>query len=138
MRKLQAQSFEIGWPQGWRDSSTVVLIGPERPTFTPNVQVNQELVPDDMTVEQYWAEQRRELSALDGFRVIEHGDRLLGGQRAEYHVIAWRQQGVEVQQLQLATVRAGVLYTVTCSAMPGDFKAFEGAFEMMLGGFRFS
>jgi hypothetical protein len=138
MRKLQAQAFSIGWPQGWTDSSTVVLIGPERPTFTPNVQVNQEPAPVDMTAAQFFAVQRQELSALDAFQVREHGDRLIASQRAEYHVITWKQNGIDVQQLQIATVRNGTLYTITCSAMPNDFKQFEGAFEMILAGFKFN
>lgn len=138
MRKLQANAFEIGFPEGWEDHSTVTLIGPLRPTFSPNVQVNQEPRPTDQTVLQYFEEQRRELHELSGFRLLEVGDRLLGGVRADYHTYVWKiPQGVEVRQLQLATQHAGVLYTVTCSAMDSDWPNFEPSFELLLSAFKF-
>lgn len=137
MRKLQANAFEIGWPEGWADHSTVTMIGPLRPTFGPNVQVNQEPAQVDRTAAQYFAEQREELHELSGFRLLEVGDRLLGGQRAEYHGYVWKiPQGVEIRQLQVATQRGNTLYNVTCSCMSSDWPTFEGAFEMMLAGFR--
>lgn len=138
MRKLQANAFEIGFPEGWRDASTVVMIGPERPGFSPNVQVNQEPVPDDLTVEQYFAQQRSELGDLSGFQMHEQGDKVLAGERVEYHSYTWRiPQGFEIRQLQLALVRGGTLYTITCSALEQDWALFEAAFEMIVAQLRF-
>jgi len=131
--------FEIGFPEGWRDASTVVLIGPERPTFSPNVQVNQETVPSGLTVEQYFADQRRELAELSGFELHEQGDKQLQGQRVEFHTYTWRiPQGVEIRQMQLAVVRGATLYTVTCSALETDWALFEASFEMMIARLKFS
>lgn len=139
MRKLQADRFEIGFPAGWTDNSTISLLGPNRPTFAPNVQVNTEPVPQGDTVQHYFAEQRAELHSLPSFRLVEAGDRLLGGQRAEYHTYVWRhpQLAVDVRQMQVATALGGTIFTVTCSCMDSDWPTFEPAFDMILAGFRF-
>jgi hypothetical protein len=138
MAKLRANAFEIGFPEGWRDASTIVMIGPERPTFSPNLQVNQEPVPPDLTVGEYFADQRRELGQLSGFRLHEQGDRQLDGQRVEHHMYTWRiPQGVEIRQLQLAIVRGPTLYTITCSALESDWPAFSVEFEQVLSQLRF-
>ncbi len=111
MQKLRANDFEVNFLEGWRDASQVVLIGPERPVFTPNVQIHRELVPEE-ELDEFFRAQRAELSGLDGFRLLEHGDRLLGGQKALFHAYSWElpnQPGIRIRQLQLAVIRAGTL-----------------------------
>lgn len=137
MQKLRANDFELNFLEGWRDSSQVVLIAPERPLFTPNVQVHREALPQD-SLDEFFRAQREELSSLDGFRLLDHGDRLLGGAKALYHVYSWElpeQQGVRLRQLQLATTQKGTLFTVTCSALEQDWEIAEPGFEMTLAGF---
>ena len=69
---------------------------------------------------------------------LSQGDRQLAGQRVEYHMYTWRiPQGAEIRQMQLALVRAGTLYTATCSALESDWAQFEAAFEMILSQLRF-
>jgi len=114
-----------------------VLIGPERPVFTPNVQIHREPLPEE-PLEEFFRQQRAELSALDGFRLLEHGDRLLGGQKALFHAYSWElpnQPGLRVRQLQVVTVRNDTLFTVTSSALEQDWEAVEAGFEMTLAGF---
>lgn len=137
MQKLRANDFEVNFLEGWRDASQVVLIGPERPVFTPNVQVHREPLPDE-ELDEFFRQQRAELAGLDGFRLLEHGDRLLGGQKALFHTYSWElpnQPGLRVRQLQLATLRAGTLFTVTCSALEADWEHVEAGFELTLSGF---
>lgn len=139
MAKLRAHAFEIGFPHGWRDASTIVMIGPERPGFSPNLQVNQEPVPTDLTVAEYFADQRGELGQLSGFELREQGERQLGGQLVDYHMYTWRiPQGAEIRQLQLAVLRGPTLYTITCSALEQDWPMFEPHFEQMLADFSFA
>lgn len=139
MQKLRANQFEINYLEGWSDSSTVVLIGPERPVFTPNVQVNQEPVPTDEPLVDFFAQQRRDLASLDGFELIDHGDRQLAGFTALQHTYSWKipDSGEIIRQRQVVVVRNGVLYTITCSALDRDWDGFEGAFEMTIAGFAF-
>lgn len=137
MQKLRANDFEVNFLEGWRDASQVVLIGPERPIFTPNVQIHREPLPEE-ELEEFFRHQRAELTGLDGFRLLDHGDRLLGGQKALHHAYSWElpnQPGLRVRQLQLATIRAGTLFTITCSALEGDWHHVEAGFEMTLAGF---
>lgn len=139
MQRLQANDFEIGFLDGWRDGSQIVLIGPERPIFTPNVQVHREPAPADGDVHEYFAAQRAELARLEGFRLNEHGDRMLGGQSALQHDYSWLlpdHPGLLVRQLQLVTVRAGTVFTLTCSALEQDWELAHPAFEMTIAGFR--
>jgi len=134
---MLANDFEMGFLEGWRDASQTILIGQERPVFTPNVQVHRELVPDE-SIDVFFAQQRSELAALDGFRLLEHGDRLLGGQPALHHVYSWdlpNHPGVRVRQLQIVHVRNTTLYTVTCSALEADWEHVEAGFELALAGF---
>ncbi len=138
MQKLRANDYELNFLDGWRDASQIVLIGHERPVFTPNVQVHREPLPEE-SLEEFFREQRSELSTLEGFRLLEHGDRLLGGIKALFHAYSWilpDSPGIRVRQLQLATVRAGTLFTVTCSALETDWDQVEAGFELTLSGFR--
>ena len=138
MPQLRANAFEIGFPTGWSDHSTVVMIGPERPAFSPNLQVNQEPIPSDVSIADYLVEQRTELSNLENFQLLGHGDRILAGQRADWHAYSWRiPQGVEIRQLQLMTVRGDKVYTLTASSTLADWEYFEPAFEMSMAQFKF-
>jgi hypothetical protein len=138
VRKLHADAYEIGFLEGWTDSSTTVLIGPERPGFTPNIQIHQEDLPPATTRAEYVAQQRGELTSLTGFHMLETGERQLGGQTADFHAYTWQApQGLVIRQMQMATERGFRLYTVTCSALEGDWDSVEGAFEMALAKFRF-
>ncbi|MCW2956804.1 MAG: uncharacterized protein JWO69_1673 [Thermoleophilia bacterium] len=137
MRKLQANDYELGFLEGWRDNSQVVLIGPERPVFTPNVQVHREPVPPESLAE-FLREQRAELSKLDGFSLVEHGERRLGGEAGVFHRYEWvlpNHPGERIRQLQVVAVRNQTLFTVTCSALVRDWDGFDPAFEMTLAGF---
>jgi hypothetical protein len=137
MQKLRANDYEVGFLEGWRDASQVVLIGPERPIFTPNVQIHREPLPEEQ-IEEFFAQQRAELAALDGFRLLDHGDRMLAGHKALYHAYSWElpnQPSMRVRQLQVVTTKAGTLFTITCSALEQDWEQVEAAFEMTLAGF---
>ncbi|MCB0878790.1 MAG: DcrB-related protein [Thermoleophilia bacterium] len=137
MQKLRANDYEVNFLEGWRDASQVVLIGPERPVFTPNVQIHREPLPE-LELDAFFREQRSELAGLDGFRLLEHGDKLLGGQKALYHAYSWElpnQPGIRLRQLQYATSHAGTLFTITCSALEQDWEQVEAGFEMTLAGF---
>jgi hypothetical protein len=137
MRKLQANDFELGHLEGWRDNSQVVLIGPERPVFTPNVQVHREPVPEEELAE-FLQAQRQELSSLTGFTLLEHGERRLAGERALFHRYEWdlpNQPGERLRQLQVVAIRGTTLFTITSSALVRDWDGFEPAFEMTLAGF---
>jgi hypothetical protein len=137
MQKLRANDFEVGFLEGWRDASQVVLIGPERPVFTPNVQIHRELLPEE-SLDEFFRQQRAELSALDGFRLLEHGDRQVAGMKALHHAYSWElpnQPGLRVRQLQVVTVKADTLFTITCSALEQDWEHVEAGFEMTLAGF---
>ena len=137
MQKLRANDYEVGFLEGWRDASQVVLIGPERPIFTPNVQIHREPLPEEQ-IEEFFRQQRAELSALDGFRLLDHGDRMLAGAKALFHAYSWElpnQPGLRVRQLQVVTQKAGELFTITCSALENDWEQVEAAFEMTLAGF---
>jgi hypothetical protein len=115
----------------------VVLIGVERPMFTPNIQIHREPLPEE-SLDEFFRTQRSELSGLDGFRLLDHGDRTLGGQKALYHAYSWElpnQPGVRVRQLQVVTVRNGTLFTVTSSALDQDWDEVEAGFELALSGF---
>ncbi|MCW2949741.1 MAG: DcrB [Thermoleophilia bacterium] len=137
MRTLQANDFEVGFLEGWSDSSQIVLIGVERPFFTPNLQVHRETLPD-VPLDEFFRGQRSELSELDGFRLIEHGDRLLGGTPALHHAYSWalpNANDLRVRQLQIVTSQKGALFTVTCSALEQDWDVVESGFELALAHF---
>lgn len=139
MRKLHAQSFEIGFPTGWADHSTITMIGPLEPEFSPNVQVNQEALPAGQSAADFFSAQRAEMARdLEEFKLIDHGERMLGGERAVYHSYSWRiPQGTLIRQLQVATIRHERLYTVTCSARETTWAGVDAAFDMIVAGFRF-
>lgn len=137
MQKLRSNDFEVNFLEGWRDASQVVLIGPERPVFTPNVQIHREPLPAEQ-LDEFFRQQRAELAGLDGFRLLEHGDRMLAGQTALFHAYSWdlpNQTGMRVRQLQIVTVRNGTLFTITCSSLEQDWELAEAGFEMTLAGF---
>ncbi|MCW2928491.1 MAG: hypothetical protein JWM86_2459 [Thermoleophilia bacterium] len=137
MQKLRANDYEIGFLEGWRDASQVVLIGPERPVFTPNIQIHREPLPEE-SLDEFFRGQRAELSGLEGFRLLDHGDRMLGGGKALYHAYSWElpnQPGLRVRQQQVVVTRNGTLFTITTSALEADWEIAEPAFEHALSGF---
>jgi hypothetical protein len=137
MRKLVANDFEVGFLEGWTDSSQIVLIGVERPYFTPNLQVHREALPQE-PLDQFFRNQRAELSELDGFRLIEHGDRTIGGTKALHHAYSWvlpNANNLRVRQLQIVTSQKGELFTITCSSLEQDWEQVESGFELALSGF---
>lgn len=137
LRRLTANGFDLGFPEGWRDASQIVLIGVERPVFTPNVQVMREPLPQ-MPIEEYLQAQRTELTQLGGFRLITHGDRMLGGRPAIHHSYAWdlpERPGTRIRQMQISVRRDEELFTVTCSALEQDWDQVEAGFELCLSGF---
>lgn len=140
MRKLKANQYEIGFPEGWIDQSTVVMIGPPREGFTPNIQVHQEVRTDGQSVQDYLAEQRGHMAAeLQSFNVLQQGDKLLGGQQAFFHVYNWTTpQGILIRQMQIMTQRSGVIYTVTASATEQEWPAFDALFDMAIATFQFT
>lgn len=139
MRTIPANGFEIGWPQGWEDHSTVTMIGPARLTFSPNIQVNREEKPSDTPLTDYLNEQRAEIATLEGFQLIESGDRLLAGKNALYHAYTWKiPQGVVIRQMQIVVLHGPTLLTFTCSCMEHDWSTFEPMFEMALAGVKFT
>lgn len=138
MRSLRANLFEIGYPEGWTDHSTVTLVGPERAIFSPNVTVNQEERPTGMSVDEYVTQQRTELQELEGFRLVDSGERRLGAATARFHSYVWRiPQGVEIRQSQLIADYGGKLYTVTLSSRDDEWELFEPFFDLLVGNFRF-
>lgn len=140
MQKVRFNDYEVGFLEGWRDASQVVLIGPERPIFTPNIQIHREPLPEE-SLDEFFRQQRAELAALDGFRLLEHGDRTLGGQKALFHAYSWElpnHAALRVRQLQIVSVRNGTLYTVTSSALEQDWEDAEAGFELTLSGFAFT
>jgi hypothetical protein len=137
MQKLRSNDFEVNFLEGWRDASQTVLIGPERPVFTPNVQIHREPLPEE-ELDEFFRQQRAELAALDGFRLLDHGDRVLAGAKALYHAYSWElpnQPGLRVRQLQMVTQHAGTLFTITASALEADWEHVEAGFELTLSGF---
>ena len=137
MQKLRANDFEVNFLEGWRDDSQIVLIGPERPVFTPNIQIHRESLPAE-DLDTFFRQQRAELAALDGFRLLDHGDRMLAGHKALFHAYSWElpnQPGLRVRQMQLVTTRAGTLFTITSSALEADWEHVEAGFELTLAGF---
>jgi len=140
MRTFRSNDFELNFLEGWRDDSQIVLIGPDRPAFTPNLQVHREELPA-APLDEYFREQRAELAKLDQFRLIDHGDRRLGGEQALYHAYSWtlpNQPGMRVRQLQVAAARGSTLFTVTASALEQDWDQVEAGFELSLAGFRWT
>jgi hypothetical protein len=139
VRTLLANGFELGWPAGWEDHSTIVLIGPPRPTFSPNIQVNREPVRPGVSLDEYFAAQRQELSTLGGFQLLDHGERMVGGLKAYHHSYTWNvPEGFTIRQLQVAVLRPPSIFTVTCSSIAGDWPDFEASFEMALAALRFT
>lgn len=137
LQRLPANGYEIGFPEGWRDATQVVLIGPERHVFTPNVQVMREPLPE-VPIDEFLQAQRAELAQLAGFRLIGHGDRSLGGRPALHHSYSWDlpdRPGVRIRQMQITARRDNELFTVTCSALEQDWDEVEGGFALTLSGF---
>ena len=139
MRKLHANAFEVGYPVGWEDHSTITMIGPLEVQFSPNVQVNQEQLPTGQSASDFFSAQRAEMAKdLDQFRLLDHGETALGGVRAVYHMYSWRiPQGVMIRQKQVATIYHDKLFTVTCSAKDVSWDAVDASFDMIAAGFKF-
>lgn len=138
MRTVQTTGYEIGHLEGWRDATQLVMVGPARTVFTPNIQAQHQALPDEATFEQYMQIQREELAQLPGFRLLENGERELAGRPALKHSFSWdlpEHEGTRIRQLQFVCLRDNDVVTVTCSALESDWEGVEPAFELAMSKF---
>lgn len=138
---FRANLFSLDLPDEWTDASTVTLLARPRELFTPNVQINQEPVPEDQGLRAYFTSQRAELQAgLPGFRLLGHGDRTVAGQAALWHEYIWHnpERSVDVHQLQVGLHAGGTIYTVTASALERDWAEFAPEAEQVLASLSFT
>lgn len=134
---MQASGYEIGQLEGWRDASQIVLVAPPQGVFTPNIQAQHQAIPAD-SFDEYMQVQREELAQLPGFRLLESGERPLGGRPAIKHSFSWdlpEHPGTRIRQMQFVCLRDAEVVTVTCSALEHDWDVTEPAFELAMSGF---
>lgn len=136
LRRLQVSDYEIGLPEGWVDGSQIILLGPEHPRFRANIQVSREPLPTT-PLEELLAEQRRQLATLPGFKLLGHGERVLGGTPALHHSYAWDMpdNGLRLRQMQITCRNGEEIFTVTASALESDWDTYDGLFELALSAF---
>lgn len=135
---LQSNGFSLGLPDGWRDATTVVMVASEHPIFTPNIQITR-IPRGDEPIDKMVADERAQLAQLPYFRLLSHGNSVLGEKPAIEHEFSWElpeQAGVRIRQWQVTSVVDDEVFTVTCSALEDEWQQAVIQFQDSLAQFR--
>lgn len=133
MKKFIHNEITLGWPEGWLDTSILLLNGPPINGFSPNITVTRERIEHKMNSQEYAAIQLNALKESlgeDGYRVLEEKKAEYRGMKAyqRVHTFQISDAGVAVKQLQVYFVNESEALTITCTDSVEHFEQSQKLF----------
>lgn len=137
-------SFSMQPPSGWAvDESglmgtAVIFYGPREQDFTVNVNIMVEDVPAGTTLGDYISVSKRNLPLLlTNHRVVSERSRVIGGIYA-YELVITHTMGIfDLKAKCVALLKDSKAYTITFTALPGNYDVYLPAFEASVETFKF-
>jgi hypothetical protein len=121
-------------PEGWEDKTIVAFAGPAKPgKFAPNVVMTKDKLKPGESLRSYADRQIMELARrLDGFDLIESGERTVAGVSALEYRFSWTSEHAELHQHTIMTAPADRVFTFTGTATHDEDAALDEAMETLL------
>jgi hypothetical protein len=144
MRTITHNTAKVGWPDGWMDVSTVILVGPPDGDFSPSITITRERLVAPVTAADYAAQQlpllQKELAQM-GFAVKQEGPASVGnaaipGFQRLYSITAPDTQ-MPLLQWQVYVVRKGEAITITSTDKSATFPKSLPVFQAAIKEFQF-
>lgn len=130
--KNEDVTFEA--PSGWEDKTIVAFAAPAQPgKFSPNVVMTKDAMKPGESLRSYADRQIMELARrLEGFDLLESGEREIGGIHALEYRFAWRSEHAELHQHTVMCAPGAQVLTFTGTATHADEAALDDAMEQLL------
>jgi len=140
MKTIRHNELVIGIPDDWIDASTVVLAGPVRGEFRPNLTITRQYLNAEINAADY---ARQQLPALKeafrrlDFRLRSESNLEIAGIKCYQRTFAMRDptSEVELQQWQVYVVHKLVAITITATEKAArfteTFPLFHAAIEQL-------
>jgi len=133
---------QIVIPPDWKDASTIVLVGPAREDFTPNVTISRDSLHETQTPEQYAQSQLSDLQEefrSSGYHIMHEGpiNLKVGPAYQRRHTFTLPNTDLTVQQLQTYVVNDGAAFTITATDRTEYFEQTQPLFTQFIKEFTF-
>ena len=121
-------------PEGWDDKTIVAFAAPVEPgKFSPNVVMTKDKLKAGETLRSYADRQIMELARrLEGFDLMESGDRTLGGLPAMEYRFTWTSEHAELHQRSVMTASGSDVITFTGTSTHDEEAALDEAMDKLL------
>jgi hypothetical protein len=139
MPGFRSEQVAFEAPDNWEDKTIVAFAAPATPgKFSPNIVMTKEPLKQGETLRNYADRQIMELARrLDGFDLIDSGDRTLGNLPALEYKFAWRSEHAELHQRTVLTAVVDTVFTFTGTATHADEAPLDEAMDQLLATVRF-
>lgn len=130
-------SFEA--PESWEDKTIVAFAAPAQPgKFSPNVVMTKDTLKPGESLRSYADRQIMELARrLEGFDLIESGDRVLAGLNALEYRFSWTSEHAELHQHTVMVAPSDRVLTFTGTATHEEEARLDEAMEELLATVKF-
>ncbi len=134
MRTLTFNDFSIGCPQGWLDTSTIVMVGPPDGEFCPSVTVTREYLAKAVNAANYGEQQGQALDqelSSEGYKVQTQGLTSVNGVEAfeRFHTFKAPDSSLPIKQRQVYFTRGKIGLTITLTDKIETFDANRELFD---------
>jgi hypothetical protein len=144
MRTIVHDIVKVGWPEGWMDLSTVILVGPPDGDFSPSITITRERLGDPIGASEYAEQQlpllQQELGEM-GFTVKQEGPITVGKTKTpafqRIYTITAPDTQMGLMQWQVYVVVKGEAITFTSTDKAATFAKTMPIFQAAIGEFRF-
>jgi hypothetical protein len=126
-------------PDDWEDKTIVAFSAPPQPgKFSPNVVMTKDTLKSSETLRSYADRQIMELARrLEGFELVESGDRDVGGRPAMEYRFTWKSEHAELHQHSVILAVGTQILSFTGTAIHDDEGALEEAMQRVLGSVKY-
>ncbi len=143
MQQIQYNDFLVGQPSDWIDSSHVILIGPARNNYSPNITIVRENLESQRSSQEYAAEQLPKLQQQfqnKNYEIIKEEPFTLGNLSVyqRIHTFSMPELEAEIKQWQIYVIaKNNDAITITCTDKVETFEQSYTTFAEAVQQFSF-
>lgn len=139
----EEKGYEIELPENWRAEKNfmgvdVFASAPDlKETSLANISVISDAISDNISLDQYFAENVKELEkTLSNFHIIESGDASFEGVKGKKIAYTHALDKLKIKVIQYYVVNKGHCYIITTAADDQEFAKYADIFEKSVKSFK--